>query len=199
MKSLLGVLLLCLAQAASAGHGLMNSFGGIAWLPSVDTLPDSVGYRLQRAKDALAEQAAATPGDAFALAISQSRHRLAAAEAAVRASEVGLMREALAHWATRLDAAAQLLAQLPGAEGDSARLRLANELLEQQYIVATDYLDLPRDTRPALQQGFFDLAAARYAAVRETLRPASREGLFFREEEIRWAREQTRAADEQGL
>ena len=199
MKPLVAGLLLLLAQAAPAGHGLMNSFGGIEWLPTVDTLPGSVAYGVRRARDAVKARVASTPAEAFPLAMELARHRLAVAEATVRARQPALLREALAHWAAELAAAEQALAGMSGAEQETARHRLANELLEQQYIVATDYLDLPRDARPALQQAFFDAAAARYARLRAALPRSRVEGLFFREEEIRWARQQTLAADEQGL
>ena len=177
----------------------MNSFGGIEWLPTVDALPGSVGYRLRQAQEAVRAQVASSPAEALALAVERSRHGLAAAEATVRDGQPALLRQSLADWAEGLDAAEQALALGPAAGQETARLRLANELLEQQYIVATDYLDLPRRARAVLQQAFFDAAAARYARLRAALPRSRIESLFFREEEIRWARQQTLAADEQGL
>ena len=192
------LILLLGARPAFAGHGLMNSFGGIPWLPTVDTVPGSFRYRLGAARDELRLQMASSPVETMTLAVAQSRQRLAAAELAVRTGKAPAASSALDDWGTRLALAEAALAQLPSGEQEAARLRLANELLEQQYIVATDYLDLPRAVRPALQ-AFFDAAAGRYARVRSALSPGRQQGLFFREEEIRWARAQTIAADEQGL
>ena len=198
MKCLLAAFLLVAAQTATAGHGLMNSFGGIAWLPIVQTLPDSPRYRLESWRDALRLRIESSPAEVFSLAIAQSRHRLAVAEAAARAERKTLVGRALADWGDCVSAAESAVLQLPVGEQEPARRRLANELLEQQYIVATDYMDLPRSVRVSLQ-AFFEAASERYAKLTAALPRTTRESLFFREEEIRWARQQTLAADEQGL
>lgn len=191
----LAVLALLLVPTAWAGHGLMNSFGGIAWLPETGPFPGSAAFLAEDTTERLQLRMAAKEDSRFALAVAQSRRKLATAEAALRAGKPAVAREALAAWLARLDVAE---ATLP-VEGDgTAARRFANELLEQQYIIATDYLDLPSGTRQLLQQVFVELAP-RYQRVRQRLAPATQEALFFREEEIRWARQQTQAADEQGL
>jgi len=105
---------------------------------------------------------------------------------------------------TALDAYAVLIASaredLHAASGDtSANLRrYAETLLEHRYIVATEYFDLPRDTRPVLAAAI-TAAAAQYTRTRARLSHREQESLFFKEEEVRWAWEQAQAADAQGL
>lgn len=198
MIRLVSVLLVLATQTVLAGHGLMNSFGGIEWLPKADALPGSPRYVLGAWQDDLRLRMASSPADVLTLAVAQSRQRLAAATAATRAGTQAVVTVALDDWGKRFSRAEQVLMQLPTGEQAGARQRLANELLEQQYIVATDYLDLPRAVRPALQ-AFFEAAGERYARLRAALPARRQQGLFFREEEIRWARQQTTAADEQGL
>lgn len=81
---------------------------------------------------------------------------------------------------------------------DVARRRQAEALLGHQYMLATNYLDLPRDTRPALLT-VIEQAATHYAHLARRLPARTKEALFFKEEEVRWSRDMAVAADEQGL
>jgi hypothetical protein len=110
----------------------------------------------------------------------------------VRANEPVPLAVALADWQA-------LLAVALSAELDAeVRVELANAVLEQRYIAATEYQDLPRAARTPLLSSLQAVSAS-YAAWATTLARPHREALFFREEEARWSVEMAQAADEQGL
>jgi hypothetical protein len=180
------------ASLAGAGHGLINSFAGIEWLPAPGLTPDSVLYGAERWWDQRAVAAARDPVARMRLAVSLARERLAEALAMVRANEQAALAVALADWQAML--AVALSAEL----GADARVELANAVLEQRYIAATEYQDLPCAARAPLLSSLQAVAAS-YAAWATTLARPHREALFFREEEARWSVEMAQAADEQGL
>lgn len=175
-----------------AGHGLINSFADIEWLPDPGTTPDSPAWQADRAAEALALRFAANDAARLAALRADARERLAEASAMVRAgNRAAALRAGAAHAALLLEMEALL-------HDDAARRRHAEELLAQQYLLATDYLDLPRATRTVLLE-LIATAATRYAHLARTLPQRVRDALFFKEEEVRWSREMAVAADEQGL
>lgn len=189
-RAALAVVLLGWALPLWAGHGLLNAFAGIAWLPPAGTTPDSPWY----AADRLQERSALALADATArpdLLDAIAREKLAEAEAMLKAGKTEAAAIALARW--------QALAQTRLAEAAPAQQRQAvNALLEQQYIALTDYLDLPRAHRLPLLTATRAVASACTGLLAQLPR-REREGLFFRAEEVRWALEMAAAADEQGL
>ena len=189
-RAALAVVLLGWALPLWAGHGLLNAFAGIAWLPPAGTTPDSPWY----AADRLQERSALALADAAArpdLLDAIAREKLAEAEAMLEAGKTEAAAIALARW--------QALAQTRLAEAAPAQQRQAvNALLEQQYIALTDYLDLPRAHRLPLLTAARAVASACTGLLAQLPR-REREGLFFRAEEVRWALEMAAAADEQGL
>lgn len=189
-RAALAVVLLGWALPLWAGHGLLNAFAGIAWLPPAGTTPDSPWY----AADRLQERSALALADAAArpdLLDAIAREKLAEAEAMLKAGKTEAAAIALARW--------QALALTRLAEAAPAQQRQAvNALLEQQYIALTDYLDLPRAHRLPLLTATRAVAGACTKLLAQLPR-REREGLFFRAEEVRWALEMAAAADEQGL
>ena len=189
-RAALAVVLLGWALPLWAGHGLLNAFAGITWLPPAGTTPDSPWY----AADRLQERSALALADAAArpdLLDAIAREKLAEAEAMLKAGKTEAAAIALARW--------QALAQTRLAEAAPAQQRQAvNALLEQQYIALTDYLDLPRAHRLPLLTATRAVASACTGLLAQLPR-REREGLFFRAEEVRWALEMAAAADEQGL
>lgn len=191
-RAALAVVLLGWALPLWAGHGLLNAFAGIAWLPPAGTTPDSPWY----AADRLQERSALALADAAtrpSLLDAIAREKLAEAEAMLRVGKVDAAATALAIW--------QALAQdliATAAAAPALRMQVLNRLLEQQYIATTDYLDLPRTHRAPLLSATQAVAAASAALAAELTR-REREGLFFRSEEARWSLEMAAAADEQDL
>jgi len=184
-------LALCCA-AAQAGHGLINSFADIEWLPPPGTTPDSVAWSLDRADEALRLRLASTDAARLALLREHARERLAEVDAMVRAGEPAAAARAGEAYASILDAMTDLL-----GDADSQR-RQAEDLLAHQYMLSTNYLDLPRDARRAILP-VIESAAVRYARLARELPQRTRDALFFKEEEVRWSRDMAVAADEQGL
>lgn len=187
-------LLLSLPGIAMAGHGLMNAFSGIAWLPDPGLAPDSLWYPVQRWTEQLRFAALSAPTARLRFSLGRARMHLATAEALAAHGRQGAMQVALGAWQENLDRAFAAVEGLPS----SARLALLDEILEQQYIASTDYLDLPRTTRRPLRDALQWLGA-RYAILAAGLSRQDREARFAREEEVRWSMSMTAAADEQGL
>jgi len=191
-RAALGVALLCWTLPLWAGHGMLNAFAGIAWLPPAGTTPDQPWY----AADRLEERAAlalAEPAARPALAEAIAREKLAEAEVMLKAGKTDAAAEALSAWQEAVEAMRAAVTATP-----AARRVVVNALLEQQYIALTDYLDLPRDTRVPLLTATRAVSEACGALLAELPR-GEREGLFFRAEEVRWSLEMAAAADAQGL
>lgn len=110
----------------------------------------------------------------------------------VRVRDRDAARRAGAAYAQVLDA----IEALP--EDDATRRHRAEDLLGHQYMLATNYLDLPRETRPVMLE-VIDVAARHYARLAARLPARTKDALFFKEEEVRWSRDMALAADEQGL
>lgn len=177
-----------------AGHGLINSFADLEWLPPPGTTPADFAWPLECAEEAAQRWLARSPARRRALLQAHARERLAEIDATVRAQQPAATARGVAAYAGLLDELTPLLAD---AGTDVLRAQ-AEELLAQQYMLSTNYLDLPRATRPLLLP-LLELAAARYQGLRERLPAAAREALFFKEEEVRWSYDMAVAADAQGL
>ena len=185
-------LLCCWLPAAHAGHGLMNAFAGIEWLPDPGVLPNESAYRADRWQETLALVLAGAEARP-ALAEGIAREKLAEAEAMLKVGDGPAAQVALVAWQA---AVGDMVASAGVAP--TARLRLANGVLEQQYIALADYQDLPQTLRGPLLAAT-RLVGDRYAALAAGLSPRERDSLFFRAEEVRWSLEMAAAADEQGL
>ncbi|MDP6182377.1 MAG: DUF5667 domain-containing protein [Gammaproteobacteria bacterium] len=193
------VLSLLAAVAAQAGHGLMNSFGDVEWLPDPGTTPDQLTYPLDRIGER-AELALAESGEeALSLCLEFAREKLAEISAMVRAGEGQAAAAATAHYRGYLDRAAAAVEASPGTELSALRHRYVNALLEHVYIMSIDYMDMPLKIRESALAPLFATAMAHFKAQRAALSKGEKDALFFKEEEIRWSLEMAKRADEQGI
>ena len=195
------VLAICawgLACPVHAGHGLINSFAGIEWLPEPGTTPEDWWYRGELLAERAELAAARTPEARLGYLHASARERIAECEALVRAGRTDALPAAFAAYQDTLDRIDALVEAMPRTVRDERRSAWATTLLEHRYIVSTDWFDLPRVHRPALAP-LMEIAGARYARVRERLSRRRQEALFFKEEEVRWSWEQAQGADAQGL
>jgi hypothetical protein len=192
------VLLFSLSGTARAGHGLINSFAGITWLPEAGLLPIDFGWRV----DCWAEKFEVMQADSAELAVgllhAHAMERLAEAILLVKQGQAGAAGPALEAYADLLAETMARIDELDEPDQTSAHLAFAARLLEARYIVSTEYPDLPRDQRKVLVPAM-EAAQEAYQAQRAPLSRRNQESLFFREEEVRWSWEQGLAADAQGL
>jgi hypothetical protein len=195
--NLMLVLLLGFVPLAFAGHGLINSFAGIEWLPEPDSTPTDLLWHLERWREARALADLDAPEPRMQMRLRLARERLAEAVAEVTRHHPRDATTALDAYAVLIVAAREDL-EAVGREAPADFRQYAETLLEHRYIVATEYFDLPRDTRPVLAAAI-TAAAAQYSRVRARFSRREQESLFFKEEEVRWAWEQAQAADAQGL
>ncbi len=185
------LLVLAALPTVHAGHGLMNAFADIEWLPDPGRTPASPDYFLDRAAESARLALTDAPGR-FALLLELLREKLAEVDAMVRADRRAEAAVAVTAYRDYLERAAGL------AASDDAARTLAAALLEHQYIMSVNYLDLPRDTRPVIG-GVMTAAATHYERLRDALPRTFREAQFFKEEEVRWSWETAQQADAQGL
>ncbi len=176
----------------------MNSFAGIEWLPPAGITPADRSYRVARWWEEIQLALAATPAEKLSLSLSFARERLAEIEDLIRAGNSPAAHPAIAGYASHLAQASTLVASVIAVEHEAQLLSFATVLLEHQYIVSTDYLDLPRESRGALSE-IMKIAAQHYSATRAQLPRRTQDSLFFKEEEVRWSWEQAQGADAQGL
>ena len=190
----------CLLYSAGdyAGHGLLNAFAGIGWLPPAGIAPNSALYRFERWAEQVELRLVAQPAERITLDLKFARERLAEAEAMVRARDAAATATAMTAYRECIERVAQAALETAHDAQPTALESIANSLLEHQYIIATDYQDLPRDSRRALA-AIINTASTRYSAFAAQLPRRTKEALFFKEEEVRWSWEMALAADAQGL
>lgn len=183
---LAAVLAVTAALPARAGHGFMNSFADIAPLPPAGTAPDSPAWPLERLQEQALQYFAATPALAVRQAERNARERLAEFLQVARAAQgTHTTRAAQAYREDMAQALAALPAG-PGREALSLRRRLAQSLLEQQYLLSLAWFDIARPAR-AEAEALGVWMQASYAGVRTRLSRGVAESLFFKEEEARWS------------
>ena len=188
-------LLALLPLAALAGHGLLNSFSDLQWLPAPGRTPDQWNYRLDGWREQGALLVAEDKAAQFTLCLDYMREKLAEAEAMVGKTDGQAALVAIEHYRVYLDRAEILAEASANEHASTSRLYLARALLEHQYILSVDYPDLPVTPR-ALLAALMDELGKRYAALRGKLPPADMQALFFKEEEVRWSWEMARRAGE---
>ena len=197
-RLVIGTFALLLAPNVLAGHGLMNAFADLEPLPTPSRTPDQWSYRVavwhERAQLYLSPVGAAR----FALCLDLTREKAAAAEAMIRRAANAAALVAIEEYRDYLRCATASIEQAALTERPVLRERFAKALLEQQYLVSIDYLDLPRATRGLLAQ-IIDVASKTYTAVRALLPPATAAAAFFKEDEVRWSWEMAQRADQQNL
>ncbi|MGR9089758.1 MAG: DUF5667 domain-containing protein [Gammaproteobacteria bacterium] len=198
-RMLAAVLCVIVSARVFAGHGFMNSFADIEWLPEPGCTPDSFCYFF----DTVAEHGllliARWRGTALAFALATAREKLAETSAMIKANNGAAAARAAARYQALAEAAQAAVARAPVAGQGAARERYMNETLEHVYILSVDYVDMPLDLRHEILKPVFDAAMARYTHARAALSEAGKKALFFKEEEIRWSLEMTTQADVQKI
>ncbi len=185
------------SSTLSAGHGLMNSFAGIEWLPAPGLSPSSAFYRADLWRESvLLWRTDSIPAE-IAIAERIAREKLAELETMIRGGDLKAAKIAITQYRRYVDHASAALGKL-GKNQPALALKLATALLEHQFIITTDYLDLPRESRRIAAE-MIESAATHYATLRARLPRRIQDSLFFKEEEVRWSRQQAEGADAQGL
>ncbi len=195
---LIAMLALMHAATVDAGHGFMNAFNDIEWLPAPGRTPDQLAYRLDLLDERARLALAGTPAAAFDLSLAFAREKLAEVAALVRREQAQAAPPAIAAYRDYLARAAAAITGSAAAERAGLRERFALALLEHRYLVSVDYLDLPRGARGVIAE-LVTAAEGHYTSLRSELPRAFRDTLFFKEEEVRWSWEMAQQADAQGL
>lgn len=186
-------LLALLPLTALAGHGLLNSFNDLQWLPAPGRTPDQWHYWLDGWREEGALGWADSDSARLRLCLDFMREKLAEAQTMVGKSDSQAAAIAITNYRAYLDRAQSLVAGPSTPSANAARLGLARALLEHQYMLSVDYVDLPRAPRALLAE-LIDELGLRYSALRKQLAPAAVQALFFQEEEVRWSWEMGRRA-----
>lgn len=187
-------LLAACATSVQAGHGLMNAFADVSPLPAPGLTPASVFWQFDRLAERARLYFAAAPTEQIAQRLALVRERLAEIDVLLRRSDLASARNAVDAYAQAFDVLLHGDAGMPAV--DSALLaRLAQELLEHQYLLAQSYVDLPATAQP-LATELMAVMQTRYATARAGLQPGVAESFFFKEEEIRWSWEMAVRAHE---
>ncbi len=191
----MALLLALLPVAARAGHGLLNSFNDLPWLPDPGRTPDQWNYPLDSWREHSALLLAADSTARLTLCLDYMREKLAEAQAMVGKADQNAAEVAIENYRDYLARAETLVDSTPNDGATTARLRLARALLEHQYMLSVDYPDLPIAPR-ALLAALIDELGKRYTALRGQLPRGAAQALFFKEEEVRWSWEMGRRAAE---
>lgn len=197
MRLLLLAGCLLVSTGVPAGHGFLNSFGDIVALPAPGRTPDQLGYGLDRLAER-ARLALTANTERLGVLLEFAREKLAELDAMVRAEDAAAATTAASAYVEYLEEAALTLTELSAELHDAQARRFADALLEHQYLIAVEYLDLPRASRPTIGVAV-GAARAQYERLAAMLPRAYRDQQFFKEEEVRWTWELAEQADAQGL
>lgn len=196
MREMIFILLLLVPLSPQAGHGLMNSFGDVEWLPEPGILPGDTWYFV----DSLVEDAqcfwAELRGRPIAWPLGFAKEKLAEANALIRAHDEAGAKLAIARYLALLERATAIA---NAAETAEPRYQFINAVLEHVYILSADYVDLPLGIRASALSEWFAAAMAAFHEQRAALTTDEQNALFFKEEEIRWSVEMTTQADLQKI
>ncbi len=167
------------------GHGLINTFASIEWLPEPGRTPDSPLYFLDGWREGYRLFMASDRREKIRRALGIAREKLAELEAMAREEkkEAALIAAELYNDYIRL--------ALRETEGmDSEREKLAEDfcqaMLEHQYILSNIYGDLPRKTRTLLPQ-VVQKSQEAYRKAKAWLSPKKQGAFFWKEDEVRWS------------
>ena len=181
-----------------AGHGLMNSFGDVEWLPDPGTTPDRLAYPLDRISERIELRLAASTDEELALCLAFAREKLAEASAMIKAVDVDAAVVAIDVYRDYIERAAAAVDQGPADLVPERRHGLIAALMEHVYIMSVDYLDMPLGIRTVISP-VFTTAMDHYATQSAKLPQRAKDALFFKDEEIRWSLEMMRQADVQQI
>ena len=178
-----------------AGHGLMNAFSDINWLPEAGVTPDEFYYQTDKIAESVELSLKDTPEKKFYLLASHANERLAEMDRMVFELKVEAAEEAILGYKIILEQMASLV-----VEGSNSMLAdsLTNQLLENQYIISSQYLDYPKSTRN-LVFSVKKAAEDTQEKIDPMVSTSLKGSLFFKTEEIRWSWATAIRADEQGL
>ncbi len=178
-----------------AGHGLMNAFSDIAWLPEAGVTPDEFYYQGDKIAETIELSLTDTPEKKFYLLASHANERLAEMDRMVIELKVEAAKEALLGYKMILDEMTSLV-----VEKNNSVLAdlLTNQLLENQYIISSQYLDYPKSTRNLVFR-IKKTAEEAQEKIDPAVSASLKGSLFFKTEEIRWSWATAIRADEQGL
>ena len=193
------VLCLAVSLRVFAGHGFMNSFADVEWLPEPGCTPDRACYFFDTAVEHVLLLLARWRGTALAFTLTTAREKLAETSAMIKAHDVRAATRASRRYLALAAAAQRAVQRTPDPARSAAREQYMYATLEHVYILSVDYVDMPLGLRREILQPVFDAAMAAYAEARAALGEAEQKALFFREEEIRWSLEMTAQADVQKI
>ena len=184
--------------ASHAGHGLMNSFADVEWLPDPGVTPDQIVYLFDRIEESAELQFAASPDAEIALCLEFAREKLAETSTMIKAHDADAASFAMGLYGDYVERASAIVGGAQVSRAAERRHRFINALLEHVYIMSVDYLDMPLEIRTRLSP-LFATAMRHYDAQSALLPKGEKDALFFKEDEIRWSLEMTQQADKQRI
>lgn len=179
--------------AGLAGHGLMNSFGGIEWLPDPGATPNQFVYRVDLMDEGIALRLARSSDEEMALYLRFAREKLAEVSTMIKAGDASSAAVAIDVYRDYIERAAATIVDDPADAVVDRRHRFIAALLEHIYIMSLEYLDMPLEIRAAVSP-VFTSTMDHYDAQSAELSKREKDALFFKEEEIRWSLEMIRQA-----
>jgi len=197
-RILLISLMVAAPSTAGAGHGLMSAFGDVERLPNPGRTPDQIAYVFDRWEEHARLALASTATARYILSLQFAREKLAEIESLVRRNIIVSTHVAIAAYTEYIGIAAREIATLDKQTQRNFDQQYAIALLEHQYVMSVNYLDLPRDSRRLISE-VIDAASAQYELISPRLDDAFKATLFFKLDEVRWSWEVAQQADKQGL
>ena len=189
---------MCVAVAGYAGHGLMNSFGDVEWLPDPGLTPDQFSYPVDRIRERLELEWAGSGDEEMALYLEFAREKLSESSAMVKALNADAAAVSIDAYREYIERAAATVEDGPADAAPGIRHRFISALLEHVYIMSVDYLDMPLGIRKMLSP-VFTTAMNHYNLQSAKLPKREKNALFFKEDEVHWSLEMIQQADAQRI
>ena len=189
---------MCVAVTGNAGHGLMNTFGDVEWLPDPGATPDQFGYAVDGIRERFELAFAGSIDAELALCLEFAREKLAETSAMIKALDAEAATVSIGIYREYIERAAATVEGGPANAAPERRHRFIRGMLEHVYIMSADYLDMPLGIRTMLSP-VFTAAMDHYNTQSAMLPKRKKDALFFKEDEVHWSLEMIRQADVQQI
>ncbi len=182
-------ILLCLYLLpirTDAGHGLMNSFGNIEWLPDAGINPDQIFYPIDAWAEKIESFFSTDSVGALAIYLKLSKEKLAEIVEMTKQDLVTEASVAEQQYLRYLSTISDENFYKDNVSSTNSELKLLNTLLEHRYILAIEYPDLPPITRKKVILKINNELETLYTKVESRIPQTQKDSLFFRKDEVAW-------------
>ena len=165
-----------------AGHGFMNSFANIEWLPKAGLTPNQSLYFLDSFAEKIEVLVSLKEGHQEEIYLKLSKEKLAEIVEMAKGKKIEEAKLATKHYLEYLNRGFEENQD----EKDPEYLTLLNTILEHRYILGFEYPELPKGTRREILRNTDSTLISLYEKIEALLPRSLSDSLFFKKDEVNW-------------